>query len=122
MLPQAFKRALPAIVILVGWEVAANFLFDPRFIGKPSAILVYFWSEIQKPRIWIDTQVTFTEILIGYVIGIFTGGAAGFLGRFGAGSDSTSASGGGAAEPASFSVRSGTARHGTAGVTSGDGW
>ena len=75
---QAFKRALPAIVILVGWEVAANFLFDPRFIGKPSAILVYFWSEIQKPRIWIDTQVTFTEILIGYVIGIFTGGAAGF--------------------------------------------
>ena len=48
------------------------------FVGKPSAILAYFSGEVKKPRIWIDTQITFSEILIGYVIGIFTGGATGF--------------------------------------------
>lgn len=78
MFKQVFQRTLPAIVILALWEVAAIYLFDPRFVGKPSAILTYFWGEIKKPRIWIDTQITFTEILIGYFIGIVTGGAVGF--------------------------------------------
>ncbi len=78
MIRTILQRILPAVVILLLWELAANFLFDPRFVGRPGAILVYFWGEVRKPRIWTDAQITFSEILIGYVIGIFTGGAAGF--------------------------------------------
>lgn len=78
MWKRALQRILPALVIIGAWELAAMYLFDPRFVGRPSAILKYFLAEIQKPRIWIDTQVTFAEILIGYVIGVVTGSAAGF--------------------------------------------
>ena len=78
MIKTVLQRMLPALIILALWEIAAIWLFDPRFVGKPSAILVYFCSEVRKPRIWLDTQITFTEILIGYFIGILTGVAVGF--------------------------------------------
>jgi NitT/TauT family transport system permease protein len=73
------QAILPAIVIIGAWELGAWFLFDPRFVGKPSDIFLHFIDEIVKPGIWADTAITFWEILLGYVIGAITGGALGFV-------------------------------------------
>jgi NitT/TauT family transport system permease protein len=73
------QALLPAIVILGAWEIGARFGFDPRFVGQPSRIYVHFIDEIAKPGIWMDTAITFWEILLGYVIGAITGGALGFV-------------------------------------------
>jgi NitT/TauT family transport system permease protein len=73
------KALLPALVIIAAWELGAIFLFDPRFIGKPSEILVYLLAEIARGEIWVDAMVTFWEIMLGYVIGAIAGGALGLL-------------------------------------------
>jgi NitT/TauT family transport system permease protein len=78
MIGPLLTRALPALVILVLWELGAIYLFEPRFIGQPSRILAYFAGEVVKPGIWRDAQITFGEILAGYAIGVATGGALGF--------------------------------------------
>jgi NitT/TauT family transport system permease protein len=70
---------LPAFVIIALWELGAHFAFDPRFVGQPSEIFLLLIEEVAKPRIWSDTAITFWEILLGYVIGAFTGGALGFV-------------------------------------------
>jgi len=54
------------------------FLFDPRFIGQPSAIFRHLLEEIVKPGIWSDAAITFWEIMLGYVLGAITGGVVGF--------------------------------------------
>ena len=69
---------LPAVVILGAWELGAWFLFDPRFVGQPSAIFRHLLEEIVKPGIWLDAAITFWEIMLGYVLGAITGGALGF--------------------------------------------
>jgi NitT/TauT family transport system permease protein len=73
------QALLPALVILGAWEIGAHLLFDPRFVGQPSRIFVHLVDEIVKPGIWVDTAITFWEILLGYVIGAITGGALGFV-------------------------------------------
>jgi len=70
---------LPALVIIGAWELGAHFLFDPRFIGQPSAILRYLTTEVTRGEIWTDAAITFWEIMLGYVIGAVTGGAIGFV-------------------------------------------
>jgi sulfonate transport system permease protein len=70
---------LPALVIIVAWELGAHFLFDPRFVGQPSEILRYLLSEVTRGEIWTDAAITFWEIMLGYVIGAVTGGALGFV-------------------------------------------
>ena len=70
---------LPAIVIIGAWEFGAWFLFDPRFIGQPSAIFLHLLDEIVKPRIWNDAAITFWEIMLGYILGAIAGGAFGFV-------------------------------------------
>src|SRR5262252_4899080 len=72
------QALLPAVVILGAWELGALFLFDPRFIGQPSAIFRHLGEEIVKPGIWSDAAITFWEIMLGYVLGAITGGALGF--------------------------------------------
>src|SRR5688572_31821768 len=74
-----FQALLPALVIIGAWEICAWFVFDPRFVGRPSDIFLHFIDEIAKRRIWTDTAITFWEILLGYVIGAITGGATGFV-------------------------------------------
>jgi sulfonate transport system permease protein len=69
---------VPAVVILALWELGARFLFDPRFIGEPSAIAAYLVTELGRGPIWHDVAVTFSEILLGYAIGTVVGFAAGF--------------------------------------------
>jgi NitT/TauT family transport system permease protein len=70
---------LPALVIIVAWELGAHFLFDPRFVGQPSEILSYLLSEVTRGEIWTDAAITFWEIMLGYVIGAVAGGAIGFV-------------------------------------------
>jgi NitT/TauT family transport system permease protein len=70
---------LPALVIVGAWELGAHFLFDPRFIGQPSEILRYLFTEIGRSELWLDAAITFWEIMIGYVIGAVAGGAIGFI-------------------------------------------
>jgi NitT/TauT family transport system permease protein len=70
---------LPALVIIVAWELGAHFLFDPRFVGQPSEILRYMLSEVTRGEIWTDAAITFWEIMLGYVIGAVAGGAIGFV-------------------------------------------
>jgi len=72
------QALLPAVVILGAWELGAWFLFDPRFVGQPSAIFRHLLEEIVKPGIWSDAAITFWEIMLGYVLGAIIGGALGF--------------------------------------------
>src|ERR1051325_9509295 len=72
------QALLHAVVILGAWELGALFLFDPRFIGQPSAIFRHLLEEIVKPGIWSDAAITFWEIMLGYVLGAIAGGALGF--------------------------------------------
>jgi len=72
------QAVVPAIIIVVAWELGALFLFDPRFIGQPSAILRHLIEEAGRGEIWADAAITFWEVLLGYVIGAATGGAVGF--------------------------------------------
>ena len=76
---QLLRALLPAVVIIGAWELGAWFLFDPRFVGRPSDIFVHLIEEIRKPGIWTDAAITFWEILLGYVIGAILGGALGFI-------------------------------------------
>jgi len=73
------QAVLPAIVIIGAWELGAIFLFDPRFVGQPSAIFRHLLEEIVKPAVWTDAAITFWEIMLGYVLGAITGGAIGFV-------------------------------------------
>jgi NitT/TauT family transport system permease protein len=72
------QAILPAIVIIVAWELGAHFAFDPRFVGQPSDIFRYLLHEITRGEIWADAAITFGEIMLGYVIGTVAGGALGF--------------------------------------------
>jgi NitT/TauT family transport system permease protein len=75
---RTIQAIIPAIVIIVAWELGAHFLFDPRFIGQPSEILRYLFNEAARGEIWTDAAITFWEVMLGYVIGAVTGGAIGF--------------------------------------------
>jgi NitT/TauT family transport system permease protein len=70
---------LPAIVIIGAWELGAWFLFDPRFVGQPSAIFLHLINEITGQKIWTDAAITFWEILLGYILGAISGGVLGFV-------------------------------------------
>jgi NitT/TauT family transport system permease protein len=72
------QALLPAIVIIVAWELGAHFAFDPRFVGQPSQIFRHLLAEVTRGEIWADAAITFWEIMLGYVIGAVAGGALGF--------------------------------------------
>lgn len=76
---RTIQALLPAIVIVLVWELGARFAFDPRFIGQPSSIFGYLLDEMTRGEIWTDAAITFWEIMLGYVIGAVTGGAVGYL-------------------------------------------
>lgn len=77
-LGRALRPVLPGIVLLLAWELGALYLFDARFLGQPSKIIVSFVDHAMHPRIWRHVWVSLSEILFGYAIGVVIGAALGY--------------------------------------------
>ena len=69
---------MPAVVLLGAWEISGRYLVDTTIIGQPSQIIESFFKHAIQPRIWYDTWVTTSEIVIGYVIGVAIGSTLGY--------------------------------------------
>ena len=74
-----FHVATPGPVLLVLWEIGARYLFDPQFIGQPLFIAISLYRHALSAPIWIDTWVTLQETVLGFLIGLVTGGGAGYF-------------------------------------------
>lgn len=71
---------MPALVLLVGWELAARFaLFDPTFVGQPVMILLALASHLTQYAFWRDIGITFEEVSLGYLFGGVLGGVMGYV-------------------------------------------
>lgn len=73
------RPAIPAVVVVLGWELGARYLFDASLVGEPSKIIASALRHAVGPRIWYDCWITLSEILLGYVLGIVVGGALGYV-------------------------------------------
>jgi NitT/TauT family transport system permease protein len=75
-----FLRPLvPAVIVLLLWELSGRYLVDLTIIGEPSKILASLVSHVLGTRIWHDTWVTFCEIVLGYMLGVLVGGVLGYI-------------------------------------------
>jgi NitT/TauT family transport system permease protein len=74
----AILPILPAIVLLLGWELSSLYLVDTTIFGQPSKIIESFVKHALGARIWYDTWITSSEIIVGYVIGVTIGSALGY--------------------------------------------
>src|SRR5579883_2618438 len=64
--------------LLALWQYASGRWVDAILISSPTEIVARFAEMIQNGQLWRHTQVTFTEIIIGYAIGAGLGLAVGF--------------------------------------------
>ena len=60
------------------WQYASGRWVDAILISSPTEIVGRFAEMIQNGQLWRHTQVTFTEIIIGYAIGAGLGLVVGF--------------------------------------------
>ena len=73
-------KLLPAIVLLVVWELLAindkNILF---LFSSPTQVIRIFFTEIQTSSMWHNIWVTFAEAGLGLIIGTILGTIVGLL-------------------------------------------
>jgi NitT/TauT family transport system permease protein len=76
-------RLLAVLVLVAGWEAAANGLIDPFYYSKPSRIAGrlqdWFTSGTQFGTIWEQVAVTLQEAVYGFLIGSLAGIVLGVL-------------------------------------------
>jgi sulfonate transport system permease protein len=77
-LRQILISVLPAVVVLVGWEIAGRISLDAALLGEPSKIFEALVRQALGARIWYHTWVTASEVMIGYAIGVAAGFAVGY--------------------------------------------
>ncbi|HLH23465.1 MAG TPA: ABC transporter permease [Chloroflexota bacterium] len=71
-------RLAIVVALLALWQYASGRWVDAILISSPTEIVARFAEMIQNGQLWRHTQVTFTEIIIGYAIGAGLGLAVGF--------------------------------------------
>ena len=72
-------RAGLAVVLLGGWQFAANTgAIDPFFLSRPSDIAERIWMWVSSGTLWPHLAVTLEESVLGLVIGGVLGVATGF--------------------------------------------
>jgi NitT/TauT family transport system permease protein len=77
---QAFAVAIPGLLTLFIWEVAAwRWPIVAKVLSQPTDIARGVVEVILTGEIWQHLQVTLTEMAVGYAIGAVTGVALGFL-------------------------------------------
>jgi NitT/TauT family transport system permease protein len=77
---QAFAVAIPGLLTLVVWEIAAwRWPIVAKVLSQPTDIAQGIVAVILTGEIWEHLRVTLTEMAVGYTIGAFTGVALGFL-------------------------------------------
>ena len=64
--------------LLVLWQYASGRWIEAILISSPTDIVVRFGEMLRSGELWKHTQVTFIEIIVGYVIGAGLGLAVGF--------------------------------------------
>jgi len=64
--------------LLALWQYGSGRWVDAILISSPTDIAARFVEMVQNGQLWRHTQVTFTEIIIGYVLGAGLGLAVGF--------------------------------------------
>lgn len=69
---------LPAVVLLLLWQLSGRYLIDTTILGLPSEIIASFFGHALRTRIWYDTWITTSEILVGYGIGVVLGAVLGY--------------------------------------------
>jgi NitT/TauT family transport system permease protein len=69
---------LPAVVLLLAWELSGRYFLDTTILGQPSEIIRSVLSHAMHARIWYDTWITTSEILVGYGIGVLLGAVLGY--------------------------------------------
>lgn len=77
-LKRAAVSVLPAVILLAVWEIGGRTVFDAVILGQPSQIFKALVEQASGTKIWYHTWVTFSEVLIGYVIGVMAGFAVGY--------------------------------------------
>ena len=72
-------RLLVVIAIIVIWQTVSGTLVDSFWVSKPSEILARLWRWISTGTLFGHLQVTFTEMMVGFLIGSVAGIALGMI-------------------------------------------
>lgn len=71
-LHRAWAPAVAAVVIIGGWELAVYaFAIQPLILPAPSRIVEAFRED--WPAIWSASRRTFTEVVLGLIVGVLAG-------------------------------------------------
>jgi NitT/TauT family transport system permease protein len=71
---------LVLIVVWLGiWELTAGRWFDITFTSRPSAIIQRLVEWTGDGTLWLHSWITVQEIVLGFLLGAFTGALAGFV-------------------------------------------
>lgn len=74
------RVVVPAIAVLLLWELSADFGWvDVTFVGRPSEILPALIDQLKLAAFWRDVGITFKEVALGFITGILSGGAVGYV-------------------------------------------
>ncbi|RKP53762.1 ABC transporter permease [Pararobbsia silviterrae] len=66
-------RAVFAVLVIGLWEVSARWLFDPFWIGQPSAIVMRLWSLLESGDLWWHSIPTIGEAVAGLALSLIVG-------------------------------------------------
>ncbi|GHP00981.1 ABC transporter permease [Reticulibacter mediterranei] len=67
------------VVFLIVWQFLSGRFIDPLFISSPLAVFTQTVAWIMDGTLWMHTEITLQETLLGLFFGIISGIAAGFL-------------------------------------------
>lgn len=74
-----FWQLLLLLAILGTWELASGWLIDELFVSKPTAIVELLVQELTTTEFLDHIRYTYTEVFIGYALGIVFGVGLGSL-------------------------------------------
>jgi len=72
-------RLVLLVALLSVWQFLSGRFVDPLFISSPLAVLRQTVARIVDGTLWMHTEITLQETLLGLFFGIISGIAAGFL-------------------------------------------
>lgn len=72
-------RIVALVVPLALWQLAAEYLVDPKWISSPELVAGHAWAMIEDGSLQVHIAQTFWEAILGLVIGIVSGTLFGIL-------------------------------------------
>ncbi|MBL8839061.1 MAG: ABC transporter permease, partial [Alphaproteobacteria bacterium] len=66
------------VALVLGWEVASNWLIDPFFISSPGAVFAKLVQWIERGMLLTHASYTFYATAVGFAIGAACGFTVGF--------------------------------------------